>query len=306
MLIESGTKNYAFQKKIYRLLVLNKHSNMKVASFLFGVLLIFSTCGRKMAASKGKDRWIQLFNGKDMNDWVIKIKGKPLNDNYQNTFRVEDGMMKVRYDGYTDFNRQYGHIYYKRPFSAYLLKVEYRFTGEQAKGGEGWALRNSGAMLHCQPPETIGLNQDFPISCEMQFLGGNGKDPRTTCNLCSPGTNVYLNNKLFTPHCVNSTSKTYHGDVWVSVGALVLGDSLIQHIVEGDTVLTYSKPQIDGRDGSVNKAIYKDAQPITSGYISLQSESHPVDFRKAELYDLSGYMNNRAALAKKIQELRQH
>ena len=279
---------------------------MKVLAFLFGVLMIFSTCGRKMAASRGKDQWIQLFNGKDMNDWVIKIKGKPLNDNYQNTFRVEDGMMKVRYDGYTDFNRQYGHIYYKRPFSAYLLKVEYRFTGEQAKGGEGWALRNSGAMLHCQPPETIGLNQDFPISCEMQFLGGNGKDPRTTCNLCTPGTNVYLNNKLFLPHCVNSTSKTYHGDVWVTVGALVLGDSLIQHVVEGDTVLTYSKPQIDGRDGTVDKTVYKDGQPITSGYISLQSESHPIDFRKAELYDLSGYMNNRAALAKKIQELRQH
>ena len=275
---------------------------MKIISLCF-IVMVFTTCGTKLSGNR-KNEWIQLFNGKDLNDWVIKIKGKPLNDNYQNTFRVEDGVIKVRYDGYTDFNRQYGHMYYKRKFSAYLLMVEYRFVGEQAKGGEGWATRNSGAMLHCQDPATIEVNQDFPISCEMQFLGGNGTNPRTTANLCTPGTNVFMNDKLFTPHCVNSKSKTYHGDVWVRAGALVLGDSLIHHIVEGDTVLTYTKPQIDGRDASTKK-LYKDGEAIKEGYISLQSESHPVEFRKAELFDLSPYMGSSAALAKKINELKQ-
>jgi hypothetical protein len=280
---------------------------MKLLLPLLCVVLLYSSCGsKKLSSGQPEGKWIQLFNGKDLNDWTIKIKGKPLNDNYMNTFRVEDGMMKVRYEGYDQFNQQYGHIYYKKKFSAYLLNLEYRFVGEQAKGGEGWALRNSGAMLHCQAPETITLNQDFPISCEMQLLGGNGKDKRTTANLCTPGTNVFLNSKLFTPHCVNSTSNTYHGDIWVRAGALVLADSLIQHIVEGDTVLTYSKPQVDYRDRNVDRNVYKEAQTLPDGYISLQSESHPVEFRKVELFDLSPYMHSKEVLAKKIKELSGH
>jgi len=84
--------------------------------------------------------WQQLFNGKDLTGWDIKIKGHDLNENYGNTFRVEEGVMKVAYDQYTDFNRQYGHIFYKEDFSHYLLRVEYRFVGEQAPEGEGWAF----------------------------------------------------------------------------------------------------------------------------------------------------------------------
>ena len=266
------------------------------------LLMLLSCAVRKKAA---EDSWVHLFNGKDLNDWSIKIKDHPFGDNYGNTFRVEDGVLKVRYDQYDSFKRQYGHIYYKQPFSWYLLVMEYRFTGEQAKGGEGWALRNSGAMLHCQPPQTILLEQDFPISAEMQLLGGNGKDPRTTGNLCTPGTNVILNNVLFTPHCVNSTSKTYHGDQWVRAEALVFGDSLMQHIIEGDTVLSYQKPQYDGRDAWVQKAGYKGGEVISKGYISLQSESHPVEFRKVMLFDLEPYRNDSRSLKqilKKLQE----
>lgn len=270
--------------------------------FAFLLLFLCSCAARKQSGTSG---WIRLFNGKDLNDWTIKIKDHPLNENFGNTFRVEDGVLKVRYDAYDSFKQQYGHIYYKQPFSYYLLVFEYRFTGEQAKGGEGWAFRNSGAMLHCQPPQTIAVEQDFPISLEMQLLGGNGNDPRTTGNLCTPGTNVVLNGKLFTPHCVNSTSKTYHGDQWVHAEALVFGDSLMQHIVEGDTVIAYQKPQYDGRDPWVQKAGYKDGGLINGGYISLQSESHPVEFRKVLLFNLEPYKNNPEKLQQVLKELQQ-
>jgi hypothetical protein len=199
--------------------------------------------------------------------------------------------MQVRYDGYEDFDQQYGHIYYNKPFSHYLLKVEYRFVGEQATGGEGWATRNSGAMLHCQDPTTILKDQDFPISIEGQLLGGDGVNPRTTSNLCTPGTHVEIDGELFTPHCVSSTSKTYHGEQWVTASFLVLGDSIVYHILEGDTVMKYSRPQIGG--GNVNPFdpnVKIDGTPLTSGYISLQSESHPIDFRKVELFDLKPYL----------------
>jgi Domain of Unknown Function (DUF1080) len=272
----------------------------KILILLIALVFVHCTAQKK---TRG-DTWLQLFNGKDLKDWSVKIKDHPLNENFGNTFRVEDGVMKVAYNQYADFKEQYGHIFYKGKFSAYLLVVEYRFVGEQVKGGPGWALRNSGMMLHGQTPETMAMEQDFPISLEAQLLGGDGKTERTTGNLCTPGTNVILNEKLFTPHCVNSTSKTYHGDRWVKAEALVLRDSVIKHIVEGDTVLTFTKPQYDGRDKWVKNAGLKDGVTISQGTISLQSESHPVEFRKVALFNLEPYMSNPVRLQQVLYELK--
>jgi hypothetical protein len=272
-----------------------------IFSFLICLGLLTATAQKKIP---GESSWIKLFNGKDLDNWKIKIKDHPLNENFGKTFYVEEGILKVKYDEYESFNKQYGHIYYEDKFSHYLLVVEYRFRGEQARGGEGWALRNSGAMLHCQDPSTIEIDQDFPICLEMQFLGGNGTDPRTTANLCTPGTNVVIDEKLFTPHCVNSKSKTYHGDQWVRVEALVFGDSIIHHIVERDTVFTYSKPQYDGQDPWVKKMGLRDGTLINEGYISLQSESHPIEFRKVMLFDLQPYMSDQRRLAAVLKRLR--
>lgn len=257
--------------------------------------------GLQCAAQKeiAPRKWIKLFNGKDLKDWDIKISGHELNDNFGNTFRVDSGMLKVSYDQYDQFNEQYGHIFYKKNFSAYLVVVEYRFTGNQVKGGPGWAYRNSGVMLHGQTAASMTKDQDFPISLEEQLLGGNGKDPRTTSNLCTPGTNVVMNGKLIREHCISSTSKTYAGDVWVHAEALVLRDSVIKHIVEGDTVIVYNKPQVGGGNVShADSSLLKPGRLLSEGSISLQSESHPVAFRKVELFDLSPYINDPVKLDK--------
>jgi hypothetical protein len=266
--------------------------------------LLFSSLALRAQQTPAKGKWIKLFNRKDLKDWTVKIKGYPAGDNFANTFRVENKVMKVNYEGYEGlFKERYGHIFYKKKFSAYLVVVEYRFTGDQMKDGAGWAYRNSGVMLQGQSPESMELNQDFPISLEEQLLGGNGKDERSTANLCTPGTNVVLNDSLFTPHCVNSTAKTYHGDQWVHVEALVLKDSIIRHIVGRDTVLTYTRPQYDGRDEYVKKAGLPDGGPIPTGTISLQSESHAVEFRRVVLYDLEPYLNDPVKLQKAISRL---
>ncbi|GAA4420223.1 DUF1080 domain-containing protein [Nibrella viscosa] len=266
------------------------------------LLLLFTAYTTR--PDKAQRGWIDLFNGKDLTGWSVKITGHPLNDNFGNTFRVEDGRMVVRYDQYNTFDEQFGHIFYNQPFSAYLLVLEYRFVGEQANGGPGWAIRNSGAMLHGQDPKTMGVKQDFPISLEMQLLGGNGKQERHTANLCTPGTNVVLDGKLFTPHCVESKSKTYHGDQWVRAEALVLGDSLVKHIVEGDTVLSYTKPQIGGGNVSnYDPAQKENGRPIPSGFISLQSESHPIEFRRVALFDLAPYRNDTRRLNAVLRQL---
>ena len=257
------------------------------------------------AQKKSKaEGWIQLFNGKNLDGWTVKIKDHPVNDNFGNTFRVENGIMKVSYDQYGgEFKNQFGHIFYKDKFSAYLLVVEYRFVGDQIKDGPGWAFRNSGMMLHGQTPESMSVDQDFPICLEAQLLGGNGKDTRTTNNLCTPGTNVVMDGKLHTIHCTNSTSKTYHGDQWVRAEVLVLRDSIIKHIVEGDTVLFYEKPQYDGTDKWVEQQGYTAGALISGGTISLQSESHPVEFRKVELFNLENYMGDAAKLQAVLKKL---
>ncbi|WP_439474329.1 3-keto-disaccharide hydrolase [Algoriphagus formosus] len=266
-----------------------------------GLFFIIFSCQK--AEQEVEIKWQELFNGKDIQDWQIKIRNHPLNENHANTFRVEDGNLSVRYDGYEDFGNQYGHIFYKEPFSYYLLQVEYRFIGEQAPGGEGWAYRNSGAMLHSQNPESMLQDQDFPISIEGQFLGGNGIDERSTCNLCTPGTNVVMGDTLFTPHCINSNSKTFQGDQWVQANFLVLGAEEVHHLVGMDTVLSYYQPQIGGGMVSpVDSLVKIDGKLLESGYIALQSESHPIDIRRVALIDLSMLKAEKKAMSKLIKE----
>lgn len=235
-----------------------------------------------VSCNNEKENWIQLFNGEDLTGWEIKIKGSPLGENYRNTFRVENNTLKVCYDQYDKFNAEYGHIYYTTPYSKYKVRVEYRFVGDQCPEGPSWAFRNNGIMFHCQSPESIGLNQDFPVSVEAQLLGGDGISERPTMNVCTPGTNIVIDTILVTQHCTNSKSKTYHGDIWVTAELVVYGDSIIYHIVNGDTVLTYSKPQIGG-DNMPEDYPLPDGTPVKEGYIALQAESHPTEFRKVEL-----------------------
>lgn len=236
--------------------------------------------------ASAEEGWTSLFNGNNLDGWTPKIKGYPSGENFANTFRVEDGCIKVRYDGYDGaFKNRFGHLFYKTPLTNYILRVEYRFVGEQLPDGPGWAKRNSGAMIHGQSPDSMRVDQDFPVSIEVQFLGGSGSGNRTTANLCTPGTNVERDGKLYTPHTLNSKSKTYHGDQWVTVEIEVRGSETIIHRIEDETVLAYDKPQYDTKDGDAKKLSEANGGKllIGGGTLSLQSESAPVDFRKAEI-----------------------
>ena len=252
------------------------------------------------------ENWVSLFNGKNLDGWDIKIAGQKLNDNYKNTFRVEDSMLRVVYDDYKTFDDKYGHLYYKKPYSYYILRYQYRFRGNQTPGGESWNVRNSGVMIHSQSAKSLSINQNFPVSLEVQLLGGLGKGERHTGNVCTPGTQVHIDGKLDEAHCIDSKSKTYDGDQWVNMTVVVLGDSIIKHIVEGDTVLTYEKPEVGGgfvggkndwQWGHVDNYKYWESRqntPLKEGYIALQAESHPIDFRKIEILNLEGCMDPKA------------
>lgn len=233
--------------------------------------------------------WIPLFNGKNLKGWTPKIFHHEVGDNYGNTFRVNEGMIQVRYDQYDHFNNRYGHLFYRKPFSYFKLRFDYRFTGIWRTDAPSYTQINSGVMYHSQSPESILKEQDWPISVEFQLLGGL-KDglSRPTGNMCSPGTDVVFNGRVDPRHCINSSSKTYYGDQWVHAELIVLGDSLVTHLINGDTVLTYSKPQIGGGVANgYNPAIKIDGKLLKEGYIGLQSEGQEIDFKNIELLDLS-------------------
>lgn len=250
---------------------------------LIVVCVLAAACANVSAAEPQVGKWVSLFNGQNLDGWIPKLRYSDLGENYGDTFRVEDGLLTVSYDKYDKFGERFGHLFYKDSFSNYRLRIEYRFIGEQCPEGPGWAFRNSGVMLHCQDPKSMKKDQDFPVSIETQMLGGNGKDNRSTANLCTPGTNVVMDGKLILRHCTSSKSKTYHGDQWVTLEVVVNGDRTIEHLVNGESVMKYEAPQLDERDENA-KALIKDGNKLLkSGYFSLQAESHPVQFRKVEI-----------------------
>jgi len=263
---------------------------------------------QRMNDPKEED-WRFIFNGKDLEGWDIHIAGHEVNDNYKNTFVTEDNLLRIKYDEYSQFDDKFGHLYYQKTLEYYKLRFDYRFVGNQTKGGASWNIRNSGVMFHAQPVSSLGKNQHFPVSVELQLLGGLGdsKD-RTTANICTPGTLFEIDGKEIRDHCYNSSSKTYHGDQWVQVEAIVMGDSLLVHIVEGDTVLTYEHPKLDAFYIDKNNAlnwetahveeagdfVSRAGETLKGGLIALQAESHPIDFKNIQLLNLKGCMDKNA------------
>lgn len=275
----------------------------KLAAQLTAALLVcvpscFVSATAFAADAADKEEWIQLFNGRNLEGWTPKITGYEYGENYGDTFRVENGVLKVSYDKYDSFDGRFGHLFYKQPFSHYRLRVEYRFVGEQLKGHPGaWAIRNSGVMFHSQNGSSMLRDQNFPICVEAQFLGGlsNGKE-RSTFNMCSPGTEIVYEGSIYPDHCLNSKSKTYHGDQWVTGELRVLGSGQITHFVDGEEVLEYALPQMGG--GAVDHfdpKQFRAGELMDGGYLALQSESHPIEFRKVELLNLEGCMDSEAS-----------
>jgi hypothetical protein len=244
-------------------------------SLFIGLVFSFLSC-KDTSTEDHQDHWQSLFNGKDLSGWLPKIRGEALGKDSLNTFQVKNGAIVVNYDNYEKFDNRFGHLFYKAPFSDYRLKLKYRFVGEQAPGGEGWGFKNSGIMLHCQDPKSMSINQPFPNSLEAQFLGGIVDTvPRPTGNLCTPGTHVNINGKQIIEHCITADAPTIYGEEWVDVEVEVYGDSLIRHYINGKPAITYTNPVYDTPEDSLNHL-----KPVKSGYISLQSESHPIEFKE--------------------------
>ena len=253
---------------------------------LAAVFLILASCsGSKKTADKKNAQWVSLFNGKNLEGWQMKIAGYPLGENYGNTFRVEDGILSTRYNQYDSFRSKFGALYFNKKFTNYRLKVEYRFVGQLTPGAPAWGFRDGGIQYHCQAPATVGLTQSFPVCLEYNLHGGNGKDDRPVGEICASGMYVEINGKRNASYCTPATVKrTFHGDQWVTA-EIDVRDSVITHYVNGEEILQYKNPRFDPAHAVGKTFIVNGDDKVRSGYISIQSNSHPMDFRKIEIME---------------------
>ena len=265
---------------------------MHCARYLMPCLLLLTptaTSGEELSTARSPSEWISLFNGKDLSGWIVKITGHPLGKNFADTFRVEEGILKVSYDDYKQFDKQYGHLYTNIPYAKYRLRMEYRFTGKMMPDAPKYVNLNSGLMIHSQSPQSLELDQHFPVSLEFQFLADEGNGKRATGNVCTPGTNLEIDGKLITQHIIKSSAPTFPAHEWVAIEIEVQGNEYVIHRVNGQEVLRYERTQIDpaGRVESADKLLQAGAlTQLSFGFIALQAEGQPVWFRNIELQPL--------------------
>ena len=259
---------------------------MKRFSILFFFsLFIFSAYNFKNSAAEQRKKWVSLFNGKNLENWQIKIAGYKMGENFGNTFTVSDGILSIRYNQYDSFSNKFGALYYDKKFTNYRLKVEYRFVGETTRGAPSWGFRDGGIQYHCQSPASVALTQSFPVCLEYNLHGGNGKDERPVGQICTPGTLVEINGKTNESFCTPPfVKKTFHGDQWVTA-EIEIRDGKIKHFVNGEEIIQFQNPKYDPKHAVAKNFIINGNDVIKDGYISLQSNSHPMDFRKVEILE---------------------
>ena len=264
------------------------NSNLMQRIILFLLATLYLSCNpaiKDVAPNKqAAFKWVDIFNGKNLDGWTMKINGYPLGENFANTFRVEEGILKVRYDGYGEnFSDRFGAFFYNKKLGNYRLKVEYRFVGETAPGAPEWGYRDSGVQFHSQSPTSMKIDQPFPICLEYNLHGGNGTEERPVGAICANGMKVEINGQFNSSYCTPATAqRTFHGDQWVTLEIAVI-DGQITHFVNGEEILSYANP-IYNEEHELGKTFINNGNKIVKdGYISLQSNSHPIDFRKIQL-----------------------
>jgi hypothetical protein len=263
---------------------------MRIKMIIAATLAMALTAGLALPSGAQEPRWRPLFDGKTLAGWTPKIRGYPLGENYADTFTVRDGVIRVSYARYDKFAERFGHLFYAKPFGAYRLRFEYRFTDPSPADTPAWAVRNSGVMIFAQDPKTMAVDDSFPVSVEAQILGPDGKAPRTNGNVCTPGTNIVMAGKLVTQHCINSTSPATPNGEWVRFEVEVSPAGEVTHKINGPAVMNYSAVQLDPTGGMANsKPLVARAGgklELTGGYIALQSEGAPIEFRNIEIMEL--------------------
>jgi hypothetical protein len=229
---------------------------------------------------------VKIFNGQDLTGWVPLIKKSAFNVNYQNTFRADPAnqIIRVTYEDYpdTDFDGRYGMLYYDKYLTDYRVRLTYRFREPQAQNPSQWGKNNTGLMLFGIDPRDVMGDPDFPPAIEIQLLGTPSTGGTNNANLCQPGgmwvSKLFGENNGSGNGCKASKSgPAPTAGEWVTIEAEVL--------VSGETKI-YQHPETITPVLSISGPMYNN-QPVLGGYMAIQSESQPVEFKDIELKELN-------------------
>lgn len=254
---------------------------------------LFATATPTLAQDLKAGPWRSLFDGKSLDGWIPKIAKHPVGDNYLNTFVVQNGAIGVSYAGYKTMDGQFGHLFYKAPFKAYRLRFTYRFLTEGAlPDTPAWARSNSGIMFHSQSPDSMTVDQSFPVSVEFQLLGKDGDARRATAAVCTPGITITIDGQKVKEHCTPSANApTIPNGTWVKAELEVRPNGEVIEKINGVVVHRYADLTLDPEDtvasGAKPYILARGAQRVTEGYIALQSEGHPIEFKDIEIQELT-------------------
>lgn len=229
-------------------------------------------------AGGASDGWVKIFNGQDLTGWSPLIHKSAYKQDPYNTFRADpvNHVIKVTYEDYPNgFEDRCGLLYYDKLLTNYRVRVTYRFLEPQAPGPVSWGKNNTGLMIFGIDPAKVTGDPEFPPLIEIQLLGANSTGGNTTPNMCVPGG---MTMKKSTAECGNNHTGVAPPPAaeWVTVEAEVhvKGDTKVfQYPNKTTPVITMSGPVYQGKD-------------VVNGYLSLQSESQPLEYKDIELMEL--------------------
>ena len=258
----------------------------KLRAMIAASVMAALSSGCATSGGTSADGWRTLFDGRTLDGWTPKIVGHAAGEDPLNTFKVKDGAIVVGYEEYGgQFKGRFGHLFYKTPFKAYRLSFKYRVVGEPLKGTPSYAFYNSGVMVAAQSPQSMTLNQAFPVSSEAQILAIYAPEKRTTGNVCTPGTNIYMDGVMVRLHCTNSKIAALPVGVWVELEVEVSPIGVVTQRINGETAMVYNQVEYDPKDATARPLIAAagGALAIHEGYIALQAEGQPIEFKDVRI-----------------------
>lgn len=225
------------------------------------------------------DGWVNLFNGKDLTGWVPLIHKSKVGENYMDTFRADsvNKVIRIAYDKYPNqsFDGRIGNLYYNKRLTNYRVRVTYRFIEPQAKNPVSWGRNNSALMIFAVDPYTITGDPQLPPMIELQLLGSPSAGGTTSPNYCDLGG---MSMQQHSARCGNNGSgkAPNPANQWTTVEAEV-------HVTGVTKV--FQLPDTTNPAQTMSGPRYMN-QAVTGGFVALQSESQPIEFKDILLKEL--------------------
>jgi hypothetical protein len=213
-----------------------------------------------------------LFNGRDLSGWCVALEGRRPGEDPNGVFRVSDGVMRVS-------GEETGGIVSEKSYRDYVLRVEYRWVGKSVGSRLGMAA-DTGVLYHSQG-EMFAWNGLWMRSFECNILRGRTGDFIIVSDKGAPVRYAATVEGRVVADEANISN-------WFRLGSWANTEDTPDVFPErryGE----WNRLEIVC-DGSrvehwLNDVLVFEAENLTpsQGRIQIQSEGHPVEFRRIDL-----------------------